>query len=100
MRLGLGGRCQSLRSVDRAFPKASQSGIAFYLFWPLIQIDLYILRFYKDSVLVMLALKGFKYMDSARRVEGLLNRSRGKIPHLTKFTSRTSHSRSACSPES
>ena len=34
-------------------------------------------------------LPGFKYMDSARRVEGLINRSRGKIPHLTKFTSRT-----------
>jgi len=38
--------------------------------------------------MVMLALKGYKYMDAARRVEGLMNRSRGKIPHLNKFTSR------------
>ncbi|CAE7864183.1 unnamed protein product [Symbiodinium sp. KB8] len=89
--------CRFLRGVIQIFvpdrPNLDKSlnqqyRIAFYLFWPLIQIDLYILRFYKDSVLVMLALKGFKYMDSARRVEGLLNRSRGKIPHLTKFTSR------------
>ncbi|CAE8648079.1 unnamed protein product, partial [Polarella glacialis] len=61
--------------------------IAYYLFWPLIQLDLRFLRFFKDTVWVMLPLKGYKYMDSARRVEGLLNRSRGKIPHLHKFTS-------------
>lgn len=36
----------------------------------------------------MLPLKGYKYMDAAERVEGLLNRSRGKIPNLTKFTGR------------
>eukprot|EP00931_Biecheleriopsis_adriatica_P036553 TRINITY_DN21047_c0_g1_i1.p1 TRINITY_DN21047_c0_g1~~TRINITY_DN21047_c0_g1_i1.p1 ORF type:complete len:657 (-),score=109.08 TRINITY_DN21047_c0_g1_i1:38-2008(-) len=65
-----------------------QFRIAYYLFWPLIQLDLRFLRFFKDSVLIMLALKGDKYMHSARRVEGLLNRSRGKIPHLDKFTSR------------
>ena len=90
MKLGFGDAVRVLGVLAGRFQEASLSGIAFYLFWPLIQIDLYILRFYKDSVLVMLALKGFKYMDSARRVEGLLNRSRGKIPHLTKFTSRTS----------
>merc|ERR1711988_834594 len=60
--------------------------MAFYLFWPLIQIDLKFLRFFKDSVWVMLPLKGYKYMDAARRSEGLLNRSRGKIPNLTKFS--------------
>ena len=89
--------CRLLRSLIGIFvpdrPNLDKSlnqqyRIAFYLFWPLIKIDLALLRFYKDSVLVMLALKGFKYMDSARRVEGLINRSRGKIPHLTKFTSR------------
>ncbi|CAK9078004.1 unnamed protein product [Durusdinium trenchii] len=89
--------CRLLRSLIGLFvpdrPNLDKSlnqqyRIAYYLFWPLIKIDLYLLRFYKDSVLVMLALKGFKYMDSARRVEGLINRSRGKIPHLTKFTSR------------
>ncbi|CAJ1398106.1 unnamed protein product [Effrenium voratum] len=89
--------CRLLRSVIGLFvpdrPNLDKSlnqqyRIAFYLFWPLIKIDLLLLRFYKDSVIVMLALKGFKYMDSARRTEGLLNRSRGKIPHLTKFTSR------------
>lgn len=64
-----------------------QYRIAYYLFWPLIQLDLKVLRFFKDSVWVMLPLKGYQYMDAARRVEGLLNRCRGKIPNLTKFTS-------------
>lgn len=65
-----------------------QFRIAYWLFWPLIKLDLHVLRFFKDSVWVMLSLKGYKYMDAARRVEGLLNRCRGKIPNLTKFTSR------------
>eukprot|EP00928_Gymnodinium_smaydae_P017577 TRINITY_DN16720_c0_g1_i1.p1 TRINITY_DN16720_c0_g1~~TRINITY_DN16720_c0_g1_i1.p1 ORF type:complete len:653 (-),score=125.55 TRINITY_DN16720_c0_g1_i1:106-2064(-) len=65
-----------------------QYRMAYYLFWPLIQLDLRLLRFFKDSVWVMLPLKGYKYMDAARRAEGLLNRSRGKIPNLTKFTGR------------
>jgi len=65
-----------------------QYRIAYYLFYPLIQLDLQVLRFFKDSVWVMLPLKGYKYMDAARRVEGLLNRCRGKIPNLTKFTSK------------
>mmetsp|Transcript_19845 Transcript_19845/g.42272 ORF Transcript_19845/g.42272 Transcript_19845/m.42272 type:complete len:655 (-) Transcript_19845:38-2002(-) len=65
-----------------------QYRIAYWLFWPLIQLDLHFLRFFKDSVWVMLPLKGYKYMHAARRVEGLLNRSRGKIPNLTKFTGR------------
>jgi len=65
-----------------------QYRIAYYLFWPLIQIDILFLRFFKDSVWVMITLKGYKYMDAARRSEGLLNRSRGKIPNLTKFTGR------------
>lgn len=39
-------------------------------------------------VQVMLPLRGYKYIDAARRAEGLLNRCRGKIPNLTKFTSR------------
>lgn len=63
-----------------------QYKIAYYLFYPLIQLDLHVLRFFKDSVWVMLPLKGYTYMDAARRVEGLLNRCRGKIPNLTKFT--------------
>jgi len=63
-----------------------QYKIAYYLFWPLIQIDLIYLRFFKDSVWVMLPLKGYTYMEAAERVEGLLNRSRGRIPNLTKFT--------------
>lgn len=66
-----------------------QYRMAYYLFWPLIQLDIILLRFFKDSVWVMLPLKGYKYMDAARRTEGLLNRSRGKIPNLTKFTGRT-----------
>lgn len=66
--------------------KNPQYKIAYYLFWPLIQLDVGFLRFFKDSVWVMLPLKGYKYMDAARRSEGLLNRSRGKIPNLTKFT--------------
>merc|ERR1711972_517458 len=41
-----------------------------------------------DSVWGMLPLKGYRYMDAAQRVEGLLNRCRGKIPNLTKFTGR------------
>jgi len=65
-----------------------QYRIAYYLFYPLIQLDLHVLRFFKDSVWVMLPLKGYKYMDAARRAEGLLNRCRGKIPNLTKFTSK------------
>jgi len=65
-----------------------QYRIAYYLFWPLIQLDIYFLRFFKDDVWVMLPLKGYKYMDAARRAEGLMNRSRGKIPNLTKFTGR------------
>lgn len=65
--------------------KNPQYKIAYYLFWPLIQMDLRFLRFFKDSVWVMLPLKGQKYMDAAKRSEGLLNRSRGKIPNLTKF---------------
>jgi len=66
-----------------------QHKIAYWLFsfpLPLIQLDLYLLRFFKDSVWVMIALKGYRYMDAAQRVEGLLNRCRGKIPNLTKFT--------------
>uniref|UniRef100_A0A6V0D1F1 Choline transporter-like protein n=1 Tax=Zooxanthella nutricula TaxID=1333877 RepID=A0A6V0D1F1_9DINO len=65
-----------------------QFRIAYYLFYPLIRLDLEVLRFFKDSVWVMLPLKGYKYMDAARRAEGLLNRCRGKIPNLTKFTGR------------
>merc|ERR1711974_87703 len=68
-----------------------QHNIAYYLFsfpLPPIQLDLYFLRFFKGSVWVMLPLKGYRYMDAAERVEGLLNRCRGKIPNLTKFTGR------------
>jgi hypothetical protein len=65
-----------------------QYRIAYYLFFPLIQLDVHVLRFFKDNVWVMLPLKGYKYLDAARRAEGLLNRSRGKIPNLTKFTGR------------
>merc|ERR1719491_98566 len=68
--------------------KNPQYKIAYFLFWPLIQLDLRFLRFFKDSVWVMLPLKGYKYMDAAQRSEGLMNRSRGKIPNLTKFTSK------------
>lgn len=60
--------------------------IAYYLFWPLIQFDLHFLRFFQDTVWVILPLKGYCYMDAARRSEGLINRARGKIPNLTKFT--------------
>lgn len=67
----------------------AQYRMAYYLFYPLIMLDVHLLRFFKDSVWVMLPLKGYKYMDAAQRVEGLLNRSRGKIPNLTKFTSRS-----------
>eukprot|EP00930_Biecheleria_cincta_P060512 TRINITY_DN46151_c0_g1_i1.p1 TRINITY_DN46151_c0_g1~~TRINITY_DN46151_c0_g1_i1.p1 ORF type:complete len:657 (-),score=85.06 TRINITY_DN46151_c0_g1_i1:55-2025(-) len=90
--------CRSIRAFilifvpDRPNLHASlnqQFRIAYYLFWPLIQFDLRYLRFFKDTVMVMSALKGYKYMEAARRVEGLLNRSRGKIPHLNKFTART-----------
>lgn len=66
----------------------AQDNLAYWLFLPLIQIDLFALRFFKDSVFVMLALKGYAYMQAAHRTEGLLNRSRGKIPNLTKFTGR------------
>jgi len=65
-----------------------QYRMAYYLFFPLIMLDVHVLRFFKDSVWVMLPLKGYKYLDSAKRAEGLLNRSRGKIPNLTKFTAR------------
>jgi hypothetical protein len=65
-----------------------QYRMAYWLFWPLIQLDIKVLRLFKDSVWVMLPLKGYKYLDAARRAEGLLNRSRGKIPNLTKFTAR------------
>lgn len=63
-----------------------QFRIAYYLFFPLIQLDLRFLRYFKDSVWVMLPLKGYRYMDAAKRSEALLNRSRGKIPNLSKFT--------------
>jgi hypothetical protein len=66
--------------------KNPQYKIAYFLFWPLIQMDVRFLRFFKDSVWVMLPLKGYKYMEAAKRSEGLLNRSRGKIPNLTKFS--------------
>jgi len=69
-----------LKSINRL------DHIAHYLFWPLIQLNLLFLRFFKDSVWVILPLKGYPYMDAARRSEGLLNRCRGKIPNLTKFT--------------
>ena len=36
---------------------------------------------------MILPLKGYTYMEAAARSEGLLNRCRGKIPNLTKFTS-------------
>eukprot|EP00927_Polykrikos_kofoidii_P046284 TRINITY_DN40501_c0_g1_i1.p1 TRINITY_DN40501_c0_g1~~TRINITY_DN40501_c0_g1_i1.p1 ORF type:complete len:652 (-),score=82.00 TRINITY_DN40501_c0_g1_i1:241-2196(-) len=87
--------CNFLRFIisffvpDRANLLASpnlQFQLAYYLFWPLIQMDISFLRFFKNSVWVMLPLKGYKYMDAARRSEGLLNRCRGKIPNLTKFT--------------
>lgn len=90
--------CRALRSLILVFvpdrPNLQNSlnrehKIAYYLFsfpLPLIQLNLYFLRFFKDSAWVMLPLKGYKYMDAAERVEGLLNRCRGKIPNLTKFS--------------
>lgn len=63
-----------------------QHKMAAFLFYHLIAIDLHFLRFFKDSVWVLLPLKGENYMASARRAEGLLNRCRGQIPNLTKFT--------------
>lgn len=64
-----------------------QYRIAYWLFWPLIHLDLYWLRFFTDSVWVMLPLKGYTYLEAARRTEALLNRSRGKLPNLAKSAS-------------
>jgi hypothetical protein len=60
--------------------------IVYYVFYPIIQLDLHLLRFFTDSVYVMIALKGYNFFQAARRAQGLLNRSRGKVPNLVKFT--------------
>lgn len=70
----------SVHRVDR---------LAYCLFRPLVWLDLNFLRFFSDSAWVMIALKGYPYMDAAARSEGLLNRCRGKIPNLAKFTNKT-----------
>lgn len=97
--------CRSLRFVINFFvpdrpnlrnSPNNQDNLAYWLFWPLVQIDVLALRFFKDSVWVMLPLKGYTYMQAAHRVEGLLNRSRGKIPNLTKFTSRIDNILNIC----
>jgi len=69
---------ESPHNVDRAL---------YYAFFPLVMLDFYALRLFNDSALVMTAVKGYGFLDAAHRAEGLMNRSRGKIPNLAKVIS-------------
>jgi len=86
---------RTVRTVLRLFlpdrPNLGRSNspidrVIYHVFYPIIQLDLHLLRFFSDATYVMIALKGYSFFSAARRAEGLLNRSRGKIPNLTKFT--------------
>ncbi|CEL93416.1 unnamed protein product [Vitrella brassicaformis CCMP3155] len=65
-------------------PSESQTHrVLYYVLMPLIALETRVMRYFTDSAYVMVALLGYPYMQAALRIEALLNRNFGKIPHLS-----------------